>query len=57
MIKSILQVMAFYIMSIFQLPTSLINTIEKMMNLFWPWVNKVEIPNFYFLALCGLSYF
>jgi hypothetical protein len=35
MIKSVLQAIPSYVMSIFQLPTTLINTIEKMMNSFW----------------------
>jgi hypothetical protein len=37
MIKAVLQSIPSYIMSIFQLPTTLINTIERMMNSFW-WV-------------------
>jgi len=35
MIRSVLQAILLYVMSIFQLPTALINTIEKMMNSFW----------------------
>jgi len=35
MIKSVLQAIPSYVMSIFQLPATLINTIEKMMNSFW----------------------
>ena len=35
MIKSVLQAIPSYVMSIFQLPPTLINTIEKMMNSFW----------------------
>lgn len=35
MIKSVLQAIPSYVMSIFQLPTTLINSIEKMMNSFW----------------------
>jgi hypothetical protein len=34
MIKSVLQAIPSYVMSIFQLPTTLINSIEKMMNSF-----------------------
>jgi len=34
-IKSVLQLIMLYIMSIFQLPFTLINTIEKIMNSFW----------------------
>jgi len=39
MIKLVLQVIPFYVMRIFLLPTLLINTIEKIMNLFW-WGHK-----------------
>lgn len=35
MIKYVLQAIPSYIMSIFILPTSIISTIEKMMNSFW----------------------
>ena len=35
MIKSVLQAIPSYVMSIFLLPTNLINTIEKMMNYLW----------------------
>lgn len=35
MIKSVLQAIPSYVMSIFQLPTTLVNTIEKMINSFW----------------------
>ena len=35
MIKSVLQAIPSYVMSIFQLPAALINTIEKMINSFW----------------------
>lgn len=35
MIKYVLQAILSYIMSIFILPTSIISTIEKMMNSFW----------------------
>jgi len=35
MIKSILQAIPSYVMSIFQLLTTLIDSIEKMMNSFW----------------------
>jgi hypothetical protein len=35
MIKSVLQAIPSYVMSIFQLPATLINTIEKMINSFW----------------------
>ena len=35
MIKSVLQAITSYVMSIFQLSTTLINTIEKMINSFW----------------------
>jgi len=35
MIKSVLQAIPSYVMSIFHLPTTLINSIEKMMNSFW----------------------
>lgn len=35
MIKSVLQAIPSYVMSLFQLPTTLITTIERMMNLFW----------------------
>jgi len=35
MIKFILQAIPSYVMSIFQLPAALINTIEKMINSFW----------------------
>ncbi|XP_039687081.1 uncharacterized protein [Medicago truncatula] len=34
-IKSVLQAIPLYVMSIFQLPATLIDTIEKMMNSFW----------------------
>jgi len=34
MIKSVLQAIMSYVMSIFQLPSILINSIEKMMNFF-----------------------
>jgi hypothetical protein len=35
MIKSVLQAIPSYVMSLFQLPTTLITTIERMMNSFW----------------------
>jgi hypothetical protein len=35
MIKSVLQAIPSYVMSIFLLPTTLVSTIEKMMNSFW----------------------
>jgi len=35
MIKSVLQVIPSYVMSLFHLPTTLITTIERMMNSFW----------------------
>ena len=35
MIKSVLQAIPSYVMSIFELPATLISTIEKMMNSFW----------------------
>jgi len=35
MIKSVLQAIPSYVMSIYMLPPSIISTIEKMMNLFW----------------------
>jgi len=35
MIKSVLQAIPSYVMNIFQLPITLINTIETMMNSFW----------------------
>ena len=35
MIKSVLQAIMSYVMSLFQLPTTLITTIERMMNSFW----------------------
>jgi len=35
MIRSVLQAIPSYVMSIFQLPATLINTIEKMMKSFW----------------------
>jgi len=35
MIKSVLQSIHTYVMSIFQLPATLIDSIEKMMNSFW----------------------
>ena len=35
MIKSVLQAIPSYVMSIFLLPSSIISTIEKMMNSFW----------------------
>jgi len=35
MIKSIMQVIPSYVMSIFQLPSTLINYIKKMMNSLW----------------------
>ena len=35
MIKSVLQFIPTYVMSIFQLPATLIDSIEKMMNSFW----------------------
>jgi len=35
MIKSVLQAIPFYVMSIFQLPSTLIMTIERMINSFW----------------------
>lgn len=35
MIKSVLQAIPSYIMSIFMLPSNIISTIEKMMNAFW----------------------
>jgi len=35
MIKSVLQAIPSYVMSIFLLPTSIISTIEKMLNSFW----------------------
>jgi len=35
MIKSVLQAIPSYVMSIFQLPTTLLDSIEKMMNSFW----------------------
>ncbi|XP_039684970.1 uncharacterized protein [Medicago truncatula] len=38
MIKSVLQAIPSYAMSIFQLPTTLLDSIEKMMNSFW-WGN------------------
>ena len=38
MIKSVLQAIPSYVMSIFQLPTTLLDSIEKMMNSFW-WGN------------------
>jgi len=35
MIKSVLQAIMSYVTSIFQLPSTVINTIENMMNSFW----------------------
>lgn len=35
MIKSVLQAIPSYIMSIFMLPSNIISTIEKMLNAFW----------------------
>jgi hypothetical protein len=35
MIKSVLQAIPSYVMSMFQLPSTLITTIERMMNTFW----------------------
>jgi len=35
MIKSVLQAITSYMMSIFQLPTTLLESIEKRMNSFW----------------------
>jgi len=38
MIKFVLQAIPSYVMSIFQIPTILLDSIEKMMNSFW-WGN------------------
>ena len=35
MIKSVLQAISSYVMGIFQLPTTLLSTVENMMNSFW----------------------
>jgi len=35
MIKSVLQAIPYYVMSIFRLPNSLLDEVEKMMNAFW----------------------
>jgi hypothetical protein len=35
MIKFVLQAISSYVMSIFQLPSTLINSIEKIINSFW----------------------
>jgi hypothetical protein len=35
MVKSVLQAIPSYVMSVFQLPNTLLDSIEKMMNSFW----------------------
>ena len=42
MIKSVLQAIPSYVMSIFQLPTTLLDSIEKMMNSFWWGLGKTS---------------
>jgi hypothetical protein len=63
MIKSILQVISSYVMSIFLLPKTLIDAFEKIMNAFWwahvgatnkgiHWMSWEKLFH-YFLVVCG----
>lgn len=55
LIKPVLQVIASYIMSIFLLPSSLSNEIEKMMNSFWWGHNRDKVGGMSWLSWDRLS--
>jgi hypothetical protein len=55
MIKSVLQTIPFYVMSIFLIPHSLSDNIEKMMNSFWWGNNKDHSQSIHWLSWERLS--
>jgi len=55
MIKSVLQVILSYVMSIFILPTFIISTIEKMMNSFWLGHGGPKIRGIHWMSWENLS--